>query len=384
MWFCRERMAWLLLVTVSLAHLGLVTAKDPILVYGQLGSDLILRVVEACEYHGSYRFDLLRDTKMIGTYHDGLQGLNNYSARLMYDRATCTITLKSLSAQDGTRFNVTLVYNGDQKPNQLEIAYKVIIHAPTTSGPSTPAMNRTQEDSTSRNGTQVSDGALRLISFCLSLDSVVNAALGFLLLILQGSHYNPDDRRVNVASKINHFFTVITEIFSIGIMLNGFSYTYILFVIPMILFVDIGFLDCFLRHSLICFRKIFFCCSCCGFLDCFLRHSLICFRKIFFCCSCRGDDFCSRCKRITWYLWSAFILLIQVLFAVFVGLLSFGDSSRIRSSWIGYLLLSLVLSMILRCAVSIITYHCYKATFAEVPPDDPTKTTDDPEKETSM
>ncbi|XP_077136484.1 uncharacterized protein LOC143793419 isoform X2 [Ranitomeya variabilis] len=296
---------------------------------------------------------------MIGTYHDGLQGLNNYSARLMYDRANCTITLKSLSAQDGTRFNVTLFYDGDQKPNQLDIAYQVIIHDPTASGPSTPAMNHTQEDSTSRNATQVSDGALRLISFCLSLDSVVNAVLGLLLLIWQGSRYKLDDRRVNVASKFNYIITVGTEICSIGIMLNGISYTWILFLIPIILFFDIVCLDYFLRHSLICFRKIFFCCSSCG------------------------DDFCSRCKRIAWYLWNAFILLIQVLFAVFVWLLSFGDSSGIRSSWI-YLVLSLVLSMILKCGVFIITYHCYKATFDEVPTDDPTKTTDDPEKETSM
>ncbi|XP_073505874.1 uncharacterized protein [Phyllobates terribilis] len=331
--FCREEMARLLfvLVTVSLALAGLVTAEDPIVVHGQWGSDLLLPMVKACAYHGSYRFDLYHETNMIGVYDDELQGRNGYSARLMYDTANCMITLKRLNPRDGTRFTVELHFDIDQKPREHDITYLVTISDPPTSHPSTPVRNHTQEETTSRNGTQVSDdGILSFVSFCLSLDSAGDAIFGLLCLILRGI-------------------------------------CYILILIPIMLLFDI------LRSR--------------GYLDCLLNDSLISFfRNIFFCCTCCSDDLSSKCKRITRCLWSVFTLLIQVLFTIAVGILSFGsgDSSGMKSSWIGYLVLSLVLSLILKCGVSIITHCCYKRTFAEVPTDDPTKTTDDHEKVTSV
>ncbi|XP_073439485.1 uncharacterized protein [Dendrobates tinctorius] len=212
----------LVLVTVSLALSGLVTAEDPIPVNGQLGSDLLLPLVEACTSKHRYRFDLLRGTQKIGAYDNHLQGLRSYNDRLTYDKETCTITLKELRTQDGSRFTAKLSYDINDRSTLHDINYQVTFIDPTTSSPSTPAMNHTREDRTSRNGTQVShDGVRRFISFCLSLDSVVNVALGLLLLILQGSRYKVDDRRVNVAWRINYVITALTEICSISIMLSG-------------------------------------------------------------------------------------------------------------------------------------------------------------------
>ncbi|XP_073505883.1 uncharacterized protein [Phyllobates terribilis] len=314
--FCREEMARLLfvLVTVSLALAGLVTAEDPIVVHGQWGSDLLLPMVKACAYHGSYRFDLYHETNMIGVYDDELQGRNGYSARLMYDTANCMITLKRLNPRDGTRFTVELHFDIDQKPREHDITYLVTISDPPTSHPSTPVRNHTQEETTSRNGTQVSDdGILSFVSFCLSLDSAGDAIFGLLCLILRvhifirpGSCYQLDDRSVNVASQINYFTAIVTEICSISIIRSGICY--ILILIPIMLLFDI------LRSR--------------GYLDCLLNDSLISFfRNIFFCCTCCSDDLSSKCKRITRCLWSVFTLLIQVLFTIAVGILSFGSGS---------------------------------------------------------
>ncbi|KAM4050544.1 uncharacterized protein ACNLHF_016845 isoform 1-T1 [Anomaloglossus baeobatrachus] len=182
--------------TVSLASSGLVTAKDPIphTVEGQLGSDLLVPVNEACAYQGSYRFDLLSNTQRIGAYDDELQGLRGYHGRLTYDPETCTITLKRLRAEDGTIFTVNLYYAINHKSITHDIKYKVIII-----------------DHTSCNKTQVSDDAvLGFVSFCLSQDSAVNLVFTLLLLTLQGFCPSLYERSGKVAGLINYIITAIS------------------------------------------------------------------------------------------------------------------------------------------------------------------------------
>ncbi|KAM4053153.1 uncharacterized protein ACNLHF_005914 [Anomaloglossus baeobatrachus] len=366
----------LALLTVFLGSSGLVTAEDPILVHGQLDSDLLLPVHEACTYNGNnYRFDLLRGTELIGAYDGELEGRKNYKGRLIYN-TNCTITLRGLRTQNGTTFTVRLYFSMNDKSITKKIEYRVIISDPPTARPSTPAMTHPHDDHTSRNGTQVlsygtqvlsygtqvlSYGILifSFVSFCLSLDSPVNIAFGFLLLKLQGSRYKLEEGKVKVTGLINYIITVLSEICSIGTLYSGTSYSLFLLPIPIILFIDI------LRSR--------------EYPD-WLKDSLISFfSNRLFCGRCSNVDPSPRCQRIIGCLWSGFMLVIQVLFAVIVGGLCYstGGFSGMKSSWIGYLFLSLVVSIILRFGVLGLTCCCYKIKFEKVPKEDPQKTPDE-------
>ncbi|KAM4050545.1 uncharacterized protein ACNLHF_016845 isoform 2-T2 [Anomaloglossus baeobatrachus] len=151
-------------------------------------------------------------------------------------------------------------------------------------------------------------------------------------------------------------------------MRSGNSYSWILIVIPILLISDglksVGYLpDCLLTLSPISvFRSMCACCTCSAFYD--------------------DDDLSPRCRRITCYLSCGFTSLIQLLFALVVGILYFKSDVFLggESPGFGYFFLSLFLSMVLR-AGSITIIYCYKNKFTLISQEDPTEMPGDPPKD---
>lgn len=319
---------------------GLITSVEPVAVIGQLGSDLHLDVAEACRLNGSFRYDIYSKTQMIGSYHGELQGLKDYMYRLTYKKQTCIITLRNLTEQDGNIFTVTLfeVINGKSTPR--DITYNVTIRDPLTTRPYTPEKEYIPTEPTVHNTPQVSSsGILSFVSFCMSLDSPINALLTLVVWILQKCNKLKEEG-VDFGCTINCCLTIGCEIISITILSSGNLYNLLLLAFPIILLVDIARYLGWISSVLEALR-----------IPTFMRS---------FCCTCCCDENNSIWKKVALHMWGGIILLIQFLFAVCVGLLHFTSDDEIlrrESSSNGYVAVPVIL---LALKIGIIGIYCYK------------------------
>ncbi|KAM3910006.1 uncharacterized protein RB166_021403 [Leptodactylus fuscus] len=281
------------LVILLMVLAGLSTAEDPIEVKAHLGSDLLLPLVGACG-NRSYQFDVYCGSQRIGVYDGELQEMKGYQDRLTYDPKTCTLTLKGLNGQDGTTFTVTLYIDRDGRSAQSDIKYKVVLQVPSTSSPNTPIMDPTPVHTTYNTSQVLPDAVLGFVSFCLSLDSLINAAiLGLLYYLiwcrdvsLMGYPTELKQRSMNMSCHINIIGTVVSQISSIILITisSGISLSWLLILFPAV--------------------------PVAGYLCPYVLPS------------CPATSRCCR-DELAPRLWNAVILIIQIFFPLSVGLLHF-------------------------------------------------------------
>ncbi|XP_056408391.1 uncharacterized protein LOC130310531 isoform X2 [Hyla sarda] len=229
------RMSWLVLLVL---FSGLDTAEILIDVTAQLGSDLHLPVDDACQFNGSYHYDLFNSKhNRIGVYDKvDLTPMIGYKNRLTYNHDTWILTLKNLTAQDGTKFTVTLKKNINSKSTPHHIQYQIIIN-----------------EFPSQNTSQIStDGLLGFALLCVSLDMTVNALFPMVLgKISNFCRWKLNGDWVNFGYQINSCFTFTFQTFSVISLYRGNSYGWLLLLAPIILLIPtlIGLLKCFGRLS---------------------------------------------------------------------------------------------------------------------------------------
>ncbi|XP_056408443.1 uncharacterized protein LOC130310990 isoform X2 [Hyla sarda] len=314
---------------------GLFTAVD---VPAQLGSDLHLNV--SCQFNGSYQFDVSKANVNIGTYYGELKPRNGHYGRLIYNHDTCILTLKNLTAQDGTKFTVTLWKDVNSTLTSHHIQYRIIISDPVTFPPfnenksQPPAEHRIHN--TSQNSTEDTRG---FAAFCLSLDPLVNALF---LIGLRIIHKNCNTLEKDVRDLTGHFSSWITlfcQVVPICILSIENPYCLILFLVPILLLVDL------LR-----------------FLDLLPKRLLDALRF--------NDDTCVKIAR---YLWRFLILLLQILFPIIVGILYSKFGSFKPEFKIGFIVLSIIIYIALKGFVVFIIFFCCKTktTFSSVFTEEP-------------
>ncbi|XP_071982511.1 uncharacterized protein [Engystomops pustulosus] len=319
------------MLLILLSVIGATAAEDPLEVRGHLGQDLQLSVVGACE-ESSYRFDVHAGSKWILAYDkDFLQEMGGYKGRLSYDKKNCIVTLRRLQEKDGTSFTITLQYVRHHKLTGQKINY-VVISDPVMSSP----RSTTEKDQTS------TDSALPLVSFCLSLDCLINALCTLLILVTAGrcSKLIVDD--VTRGCNINGGITVVCQIISISTMISGEPSGWLLIVIPLILLADT------LRS--------------CGYLPRCVQNVLQ--RGLGPDSSVRrqcSEDEISVCQKVVLYIWIAVTLLLQVLFTICICIFY----SQINSPHIGYIVLSVSLSIGMKLLV-FICCHIYYTIYSSV------------------
>ncbi|XP_044150637.1 uncharacterized protein LOC122938854 [Bufo gargarizans] len=335
--------------------IGVITSGDVIDVPGRLGSDLLFQVEDACRTNHRYPFDIYSEKEKIGTYHVGWKGLRSYNGRLKYNETTCTVTLTDLTEADGTKFQVYFQFGIDTKSGPHYINYTVTMNPGDSTTTAPPLL--TLSEPTNHNECQVSTRRLLgFVSFCFSLNSVVNAIFTFVLLILILKRFfeRLEEHSVNFACGIICGFMVLSQVVSLGLISSEWSYSWFLILIPIILVMDI---------------LLYF-----GCLQKCVGAQITTFM----------DRFCnSRCKQIAHYI---FILLLQVAFTVCVGIIYYeidDDNSRGQSPDNGYVAIAFIISFLLNLGIFFIGY-CYKTKrngFTQAPskevqtaPDNPGKT----------
>ncbi|XP_069832395.1 uncharacterized protein [Dendropsophus ebraccatus] len=308
----------LLLPVLLLTGIGLVIAEDPINITGHLGLPLHLPIGEAYRSQASYRFDLSSSSSRIGSYDDGIQGLNGYNGRLSYNKENGTITLDRLTEGDGITFNVTLQRSINNQLRSQILHYLININ----------------EHSIKNVTSSSTDGVLTFVSFCLSLDSPVNTIALLVCWLIQGKYNNLDGDSMDLAGHVNSCFTIAFQVFSIVFMSIGNAYGWLLLLVPISLLVHI------LKH----FEQ--------------LPERVLNALQIV-------NNMDAGCKTM----WKTILLLIQILFAVFVGLLynTFDQILELEPSRIGFLCLSVILSAALKLGVF---FSIFRFPFSQVSSDE--------------